>query len=635
MRSLLDVTKAIKTEFRKIRLNLLYGRTGSQSLTRNPETKLPPELVWGVVTICVLPSLLNWFGVDFSSISRPLDLQALPGIAPEEIIDATHHALAGSFTHTLLEWSAFCTAIFTVILAFAHFSTKQDVTTPTIAVTLFFAGVMDAFHTLAADRLIEAVADNRNLIPFTWAICRLCNVVLTIIGVSLFLSNKPRKWQQNVSFVLAATLVFGGVAYSIIHFCATSAFLPETTFPNSTITRPWDVTPLVLFAIAGIFIYPRFHQKHQSLFSHALIVSTIPNAATQIHMAFGSSALFDNHFNIAHFLKIIAYMVPLAGLILDYIQTHRHLERANRDLNEEITSRQAITIELERSQCFLKEKNNQVEKALRDLQKTHLQLIQAEKMSGLGTLVAGIAHEINNPINFVSANLTYVNEYASNLLYVIELYRERSPEPDPEIEEALKNLEIDFTIKDLSQILESMNGGTKRISELVVSMRNFSRLDEADLKKSDLHEGIDSTLVILNHKLKNRIALVKDYGQLPLIRCYPAQLNQVFMNLLSNAIYALEELANTESLGYKPQIAIETKLLLEDRVKIKIQDNGPGIDPETQAKIFDPFFTTKPIGSGTGLGLSISYQIIEKHQGQITVKSELGRGTEFTIILPV
>ena len=415
MRSLLELTKAVKTQLRKTGLTFLAGRKGWQCLTRTRETKLPPELVWGVVVICTLPSLLNLFGVDFRSTEKPLDLEAAAGMAPAEFVDAMHHALAGSFTHTLLEWSAFCAAIFTVVLAFAHFSIKHDVTTPTIAVTLFFAGVMDAFHTLAADRLIEAVADNRNLIPFTWAICRLSNVLLTIIGVSLFLANKPRKWQKDVGFVTAIALLLGGIAYGIIRFCATSIALPETTFPNSTITRPWDVIPLILFVIAGLFIYPRFYQKDKSLFSHALIVSTIPNAATQIHMAFGSIALFDNHFNIAHFLKIIAYLVPLAGLILDYTRTHRHLEGANRDLNAEIASHQAVVVELKRSQSFVNNKNQQLEKALRDLKKTHLQLVQAEKMSGLGSMVAGIAHEINNPINFVRANLLHVNDYAGNL----------------------------------------------------------------------------------------------------------------------------------------------------------------------------------------------------------------------------
>ena len=185
-----------------------------------------------------------------------------------------------------------------------------------------------------------------------------------------------------------------------------------------------------------------------------------------------------------------------------------------------------------------------------------------------------------------------------------------------------------------------MNAGTERIRELVVSMRNFSRMDETDLQESDLHDGIDSTLVILNHRLKNRIDLVKKYGELPLVKCYPAQLNQVFMNILSNAIDALEELLATEGktgrkTGRKLQIAIETDRLPENRVRVRIRDNGPGINPETQAKIFEPFFTTKPIGSGTGLGLSICYQIIEKHNGQITIISEPGQGTEFTIMLPI
>ncbi|MFQ6048031.1 MAG: PAS domain S-box protein, partial [Phycisphaerae bacterium] len=288
------------------------------------QSKIPKQFIWAVVAICALPTLLNLLGLDFGSAQPSLDLRAASRMAPNELVDALHHSLAGSFTHTLLEWSAFCTAIFTVILAFVHFKIKRDVVTPIIGVALFWAGCMDAFHTLAADRLIQATADNRNLIPFTWAICRLFNALIPIVAVALLLVRRvPMGQRSGFYFVSIVSLAFGLLAYGIINICATSNRLPETMFPNSTVTRPWDIAPLGLYLFSGAVVYPLLHRWRRDLFSLCLWLSVIPDATTQFHMAFGSTALFDNHFNIAHFLKIMAYLVPFAGLCLDYVRTYR------------------------------------------------------------------------------------------------------------------------------------------------------------------------------------------------------------------------------------------------------------------------------------------------------------------------
>ncbi|MEB3341099.1 ATP-binding protein [Okeania sp.] len=285
----------------------------------------------------------------------------------------------------------------------------------------------------------------------------------------------------------------------------------------------------------------------------------------------------------------------------------------------------------------LKLANQKVEKrtieltqALEDLQNTQTQLIQTEKMSSLGEMVAGIAHEINNPINFIHGNISYLQEYTQNILDLVSLYEQVYPDSHPEIEDLITEIDIDYIKSDLPQIISSMEIGTDRIQNIVVSLRNFSRLDESHLKSVDIHEGIDNTLLILNHKLKREIEIVKNYGDLPLVECYPAQLNQVFMNIISNAIDAI-----LESDIQPKQIVIQTGKAAQDQVFVKIRDNGPGIPPKITDKIFDPFFTTKPTGKGTGLGLSISYQIIQKHRGKIEVTSELGKGTEFAIALPI
>ncbi len=287
--------------------------------------------------------------------------------------------------------------------------------------------------------------------------------------------------------------------------------------------------------------------------------------------------------------------------------------------------------------------SQQLAQTLKELQETQFHLIQSEKMSSLGQMVAGIAHEINNPVNFIHGNLTHVKEYTHNLLTLVELYNEELGSPSEKIEDYSENIDLEFMIEDLPKILNSMKIGTERIREIVLSLRNFSRIDEADMKSVDIHEGIDSTLLLLENKLKakpghSEIKIVKNYSDLPLVECYPGQLNQVFMNIINNAIDAIDEYRDQADLANKnvpSTITIRTELSELGYVTIGIGDNGPGISAEVQNRLFDPFFTTKPVGKGTGLGLSISYQIIvQKHGGKLSCLSAIGQGTEFLIEIP-
>ncbi|MCC5621880.1 ATP-binding protein [Nostoc sp. CHAB 5715] len=286
--------------------------------------------------------------------------------------------------------------------------------------------------------------------------------------------------------------------------------------------------------------------------------------------------------------------------------------------------------------------------ALQELKQTQTRLIQGEKMAGLGQLLAGVAHEINNPVSFIFGNLIHLNEYTQELLNVVKLYRQNSSLL-PNVQEEIDKNDLDFLMEDLPKTLESMKVGTERIREIVLSLRNFSRTDEAELKPVDIHQGLDSTLLILGHRLKNNnerpaIEIVKKYATLPLLECYPAQLNQVFMNLLSNSIDALEEKFKTIQQRYLnlsrkcPTIPLTiwiTTQVVNNQIVIRIADNGLGIPEEVRSHMFDPFFTTKAPGKGTGLGLSISHQIIvEKHHGQIKCSSKPGEGTEFLIEIP-
>ncbi|ADI65353.1 HAMP domain-containing sensor histidine kinase [Trichormus azollae] len=321
------------------------------------------------------------------------------------------------------------------------------------------------------------------------------------------------------------------------------------------------------------------------------------------------------------------------------------LFQLNQDLETEIADRRKTEIKLKKSQAQLTLKAQELEKTLQELQEAQTQLIQTEKMSSLGQLVAGVAHEINNPVNFIHGNIEPLKEYLQNFSTVINLYRTHYPQPVHQIENYIKYIDLEFILKDTNQVIASLEVGTKRIREIVLSLRNFSRLDEADMKEVNLHEGIDNTLLILQHRIKEKpqhseIEIIKEYGDLPLIECYPGQLNQVFMNILNNAIDAMDSytadnnLIETTSINKK--IIIKTKMINNKFITIHIADNGAGIPAEIRNRIFDPFFTTKPVGKGTGLGLSISYQIVTAtHRGSLQYITVPGKGTEFIIKLPI
>lgn len=310
---------------------------------------------------------------------------------------------------------------------------------------------------------------------------------------------------------------------------------------------------------------------------------------------------------------------------------------------EDISDRKYAEIALQQSEAQLRQQAQQLEQMLQQLRSTQAQLIQTEKMSSLGQLVAGIAHEINNPVNFIHGNIAPANEYAEDLLRLVQLYQHHYPQPHPDIAAESEAIELEFLMLDLPKLLESMKVGTARIKQIVLSLRNFSRMDEADMKVVDIHDGIESTLLILQHRLKDKpdkcgIQVVKEYGDLPQVECYAGQLNQVLMNIIANAIEALDAQAQDypEELCPLSVITIRTECLSASRVVIRIQDNGVGIPKSVQKRLFDPFFTTKPVGQGTGLGLSISYQIVvEKHQGVLKCISEPEKGSEFWIEIPI
>ncbi|MEG4963302.1 MULTISPECIES: ATP-binding protein [unclassified Microcoleus] len=326
------------------------------------------------------------------------------------------------------------------------------------------------------------------------------------------------------------------------------------------------------------------------------------------------------------------------------------------------------TVAMRESQAQLRHQAQQLELALLELQRTQTQLIQTEKMSSLGQLVAGVAHEINNPIGFIYSNLHHAKEYTEGLMRMLDIYRQHCPEFIPEIAAEAEKIELDYLVEDLPKVLNSMQQGAERVRDIVLSLRNFCRLDEAQMKQVNIHEGINNTIMLLQSQLKGKsgqeaIAIHKEYSDLPLVHCYPGQLNQVFMNILVNAIYALVESNKDEKVDKQshnnspgdrkqsctnsqsslsnstrllPAIWIRTELIEKKKVIIKISDNGPGMTEDVRKRLFDPFFTTKPVGQGTGLGLSISYEIVvNQHGGELKCFSEPGKGAEFAIEIPL
>ena len=383
-------------------------------------------------------------------------------------------------------------------------------------------------------------------------------------------------------------------------------------------------------------------------------VDTVQDLAAQQHLR-----------SLGHRSVLVMPMRSHAGAIGILACIHSHNIRPWS--NDEVALLQAamvqLTIALNQAELYRQSlaKTEELEQTLLQLQRTQTQLIHSEKMSSLGQLVAGVAHEINNPVNFIYGNIDPAAEYVQDLLSLLQHYQHHYPNPHPAILEASTAIELDFLQTDLPKLLASMKLGADRIRQIVLSLRLFSRLDEAEVKAVDIHAGLDSTLMILQSRLKPKpdspgIQTIKEYGHLPLVECHAGQLNQVFMNLLVNAIDALEQSPDAEASSSEqpnqpanlpthqrtnaptstcvPTIWICTEAT-EAEIVIRLRDNGPGISETIKQRIFDPFFTTKDIGQGTGLGLSISHQIIvDKHHGQLDCHSIPGEGTEFTIAIP-
>lgn len=501
---------------------------------------MPGKVVWSVTAICVLPTLLNLIGIDFGLV--PFDPRQIEGIPRGELKDAVHRLLSGSLVHTLLEWSAFSAAVFTAFLAMVHFKTTDDIATPVIGLALFMAGAVDAFHTLAADRLIGAVADNSRFIPFTWAISRTFNASIMIIGVGFFLVKRPLRRHYHFRTLALSLVGFALLAYAVTHFSTVAPSLPVTEFPDRLVKRPYDLPALLLFLTAGLYVYRRFYRARPSLFAHALLISVIPDVTTQLHMVFFSREIFDNSFNIAHFLKVVAYLVPFAGLALDYIRT-RQLQRMRA---EEETGH------------------------LRD------QLAHVSRVATMGELAASLAHELNQPLAAIVTNAQAAQRFVGR------------SDSDPD---------------EIGKILSDISKDGQRAGDVIRRIRAPLKKEIVERTSLDLSVlARDVILLVQNEAMINNIAIQQELADdLPPVRGDAVQLQQVLLNLMINSF---EAMSTSDSTSRK--VTVSTKRGDADTVEVTVRDTGMGFASEDSAQLFDPFFTTKAQGMGLGLSINKS-----------------------------
>ncbi|MBV6624940.1 MAG: HAMP domain-containing protein [Rivularia sp. (in: Bacteria)] len=459
------------------------------------------------------------------------------------------------------------------------------------------------------------------------------------VTASTFASAKSNYWQapktksrpQQVNIAGENYIAYSVAIVGLDNKISKLVLLNPVASLEQTQQKMW--ISIIIFSLVVAIIFSLVVFKAIALVTNRIIYLT---EATNIiaNGDFSTRIDVDGNDEISILAKSFNYMSEQLALLLQKQKEINHqLEINNQTLEHRVELR---TLELNA-------KNTYLEETLQELQRTQAQVIQSEKMSSLGQMVAGVAHEINNPVSFVHGNLEPACEYAQDLIKIIELYQKNYPEPVEEIQEEIEATELDFLKEDFVKLLDSMQNGTERIKQIVLSLRNFSRLDEAEFKQVDIHEGIDSTILILHNRLRSKphhpeIEIVKKYSSLPKVDCYAGQLNQVFMNILVNAIDALEDEINKNqncNNQFNPQIRVSTELINNQNIAIRIADNGSGIPQNVQAKLFDPFFTTKEVGKGTGLGLSISYQIIvDKHHGKLSCDSS-DKGTEFMIEIPI
>lgn len=422
--------------------------------------------------------------------------------------------------------------------------------------------------------------------------------------------------------------------YLVYAFILVNAFFISATLSYQVILVTQSIVVLYVLFVASVVLKLGYRPARYYLVAWSIFMIGI------FLFVFSEMGLIPTN-------NLTAYIMPFGSALEVVLLSFALADKINilkKEKEEEQAQKLAILKENEdlirEQNSMLEEKvrirTDELEQALRNLQNTQSQLVNQEKMASLGQLTAGIAHEINNPINFVSSNITPLKRDIRDIMEVIDFYRESgkkefSPKTKIEAKKLEEDLELDYVLDEVDQLLKGMEDGAKRTVEIVKGLRLFSRVDEQDVKKVDLHDGINSTLILLNSTIPGKIRIVREFSELPMVECLAGKINQVFMNILNNAVHALSD--HLDKI-VDPKIIVRTKAFA-NHIQVEIEDNGPGMPEHVKQRIFEPFFTTKPVGRGTGLGLSIVYSIIENHKGSLEVNTEEGQGTTFIISLPI
>jgi signal transduction histidine kinase/CheY-like chemotaxis protein len=648
-----------------------------------------------VIIVSLVPVTLQILGADFGSLGDLPNLPVWLSLEPPKVLEQMHYVLRGSFVHTLLEWSSVCTALFTVILSLIHYSFSRDVVTPLIGIAMFFAGCMDAFHTLAADHLLQGVADNRDLIPFTWAICRTFSAVILGGGALLLLRRQRPQFLQGFKIILFTSLSLGTLAYGLVLWCVYTAILPKTTFPGAWLVRPYDFLPLILFVLAGVFVLPSFYRQYPSFFSLSLWFSMIPQTTVQMHMTFGSGQIFDGNFNVAHFLKIVAYMVPFSGICLTFIQIYREKEQVLSRLGSSLAEAVGLNAILDHLADGLLVVDIHGMVSRWNQKFLHLFAISPPKLReqchrtlAIAPLSEVIDRSRTAPMEVVCQEVPLAYDrigqaiatgvFKQNADNTLECLGTAVLIRDITNEREVDKMKTDFisTVShELRTPLTSVLGFASIIQE---KLRDdvFPAVEPLDNKKlSRSLKKVDANLNIIVTEAERLTSLINDVLDIAKMeagkiewRMEQIQIEEVIERAF-NATAALFERsgldANIKIDGGIPPIRGDRDRLIqvlinlisnavkftdegsvtcaarvtEGELWVRVIDTGIGIAPEDCPRVFEKFkqvgdtLTDKP--KGTGLGLAICVQIIEHHGGRIWVESAIGVGSTFLFTLPL
>ncbi|MEO2018267.1 MAG: ATP-binding protein [Fuerstiella sp.] len=575
-------------------------------------------LRWAVclISLCAVPLALTAVGVDFAN-----DCVApVQSVAAQDFVETAHVALCGSYTHTLLEWTAVCAAAFVCMLCFAQFRLARDPSLLVIGVAMVCAGAMDAFHTLAADRLIPATADNRELIPFTWALCRLFNGCILMVGVGIFgvSHNKGVEAKYSAASLSAICVAFVGISFTTVYVCAVSDSLPQTMFPDNIIKRPYDILPILPYLICGLFVFPAYLRKYRSMFAYALMLSLIPQIATQLYMACGSDRLFDSSFNVAHALKAVSYAVPCVGLLAEYVMSFQvsNLKTAELQRARAASEKQARMLQVQRDTLIiqaaeLEETSTEIELQSHDIEQKNADLKRAnrevEQSSAYKSeFLANMSHEIRTPM---TAILGFADVLRSNV--------QRS-----------ENIDAVETIQRNGKYLLGIINHILDLSKI-----EAGKIELEHLSCSPSQIVADVVSLIGVRAAARNIALTVEFdGPIPAeIRSDPTRLRQILINLVGNAIKF------TEIGGVRLKLQLIQSDFEAPRLQFSVIDTGIGMEEEQIARLFQPFMqadssTSRKFG-GTGLGLTISRRLAEMLGGHIAITSTPGEGSTFTFLV--